>query len=1218
MSLVSSNARPADYTVTYFVTWVVIGTFYVILNSLASVDNDKVESGYTDDTLRAIGYLTACVYALQPIPIAVLWIVIYGGPIKVAFRSMLGCGKAKTGGDHDAEDIEDLAPQLNEALREEIVEYLKFGFDALFDKGFIKVHDDERDQISIFIDPQDALSNDSAKQDVTAKTGRRRRHSSSDTTSSSVYSWRSSVRGRSHAETSSTTATTEATKNASGSRVMNLLRQLSNRTSPRHGKDDATTHAAPPSTNDDAIETDSLDVIASRTNAAHARHVSAAPSNSEISEDMVKNVPTSPMTPDVQDLDVMDMSTSASEDLPDRSKPSGARRGTELKDVTIDVNDHVDAVESDVESEDVRCVVDENTIDVSGAIYVDKAQPMSSFAEDLSSPSITRSHMSHISEDGETRVEDIIITTGMTKNTRGSRVVFQEKMTSIFTKFRAALGVEETFQREMRQISAGMETNGRSGSFFFFTKRKLFCLKTMSKREFDVLRELIVPSTTAGAPPDSPSRVPYCDYMLDHPDSLIVRILGAYKLTMNDYSFSTYLYVMQNVFPPPRPGVVLAERYDIKGSAGEGPPFCAGPVLYRRSLPPKPGTLCLCKYCGQKFYMTKRNNQDIDMTKEITYWPEQIRSIRKPAIVEYNFSEAKRLRVRMEHSNARRREIPNGRRRSRRHHHHHHRDRATRRTSMASTYYGSTNSMLSTSSSVSDKHVDVRRRRGDMQHRPSTSETKTIDAIVANVTHSDDSDRVATHQNRQIGKGLRRIGTELIRRIPSQDLDRFANLKPVPPQDWRQATLLGNRTKEGREMLVDTDTGMRFYLHSQISKRARARWVMSSTSLTPLYTQSTLTRFDRHLRSDSTESSSTNSSHRNSSVDRAETTSPPLPSTSSAGRTTMPPLAIDESNESFRKQSRKFMKLQFHFETDGLEDVDSTWFDAMITPRSSESSREYEYFSNKTYGFFRIHASDLFKLNLSTTERDASSANTVPAANVMLHFSTIQPSRCPSHRFHEPVRDMMDGDLTQTIVLVPSERDALVSQIREDTLFLSLHGVMDYSLLLGVQQQQNVNENDMMEKEMKGLREKTGIRVHTMSSHYAYSQTYFMGIIDLLRVFDKAKVIENFNKRYLCCRGDRISAVPPDQYREYFVDFLSNQVFPPLSRRHRRRVRRRRSRTMETDARCQKASSRGTERKTKATDPATIKRTNETKDGSDGSGDDERTNETKDDSERAS
>ena len=141
-------------------TWTLIAICYIILSQVSSVSDEEVRAGYSDIDVRNLGYATACLYALQPCPIAILWIILYGGPIKVKFRSILGYGKKKTGGAHDEENIDDLSPQLNEALREEIVEYLKFGFDALFNTEFEKTRDPHKDQITIHIDPSEALRDD--------------------------------------------------------------------------------------------------------------------------------------------------------------------------------------------------------------------------------------------------------------------------------------------------------------------------------------------------------------------------------------------------------------------------------------------------------------------------------------------------------------------------------------------------------------------------------------------------------------------------------------------------------------------------------------------------------------------------------------------------------------------------------------------------------------------------------------------------------------------------------------------------------------------------------------------------------------------------------------------------------------------------------------------------------------------------------------------------
>jgi len=241
---------------------------------------------------------------------------------------------------------------------------------------------------------------------------------------------------------------------------------------------------------------------------------------------------------------------------------------------------------------------------------------------------------------------------------------------------------------------------------------------------------------------------------------------------------------MANIFPPPKKGVVLGEKYDIKGSAGEGPPLCAGPILYRRSLPPKPGTLSRCKYCGQKFYVRNNQKDESDFGVEVVYWPEQLRRLRKPDMVEYNFSEATRLRVRLEHSKNRRSSSLR-------------RNISGIRTSASERSLGSNNS------------------KKKLRKSSSSSSVKKIDHIMLNSVESNHSSS---------STALRRIGSEFIRRIPSSDIESYAPA-PIAPTDWRQSTLVGQTTEEEREVLVDVSSGFRFALRPEVMKKARVVWV---------------------------------------------------------------------------------------------------------------------------------------------------------------------------------------------------------------------------------------------------------------------------------------------------------------------------------------------------------------------------------------------------------
>ena len=275
---------------------------------------------------------------------------------------------------------------------------------------------------------------------------------------------------------------------------------------------------------------------------------------------------------------------------------------------------------------------------------------------------------------------------------------------------------------------------------------------------------------------------------------------------------------MANIFPPPKKGVVLGEKYDIKGSAGEGPPLCAGPILYRRSLPPPPGTLSRCKFCGQKFYTRKNNQDESDFGVSVVYWPEQLKRLRKPDIVEYNFSKARRLRLLIERSKNRR---PSSIR------------RGVLRTSASERHFYSSSS---NSSIMSDKKK--------LRRSSSSSEIKKIDAILENSTrtyiffyfvvaltrkHHNNNNNTGTRTTNHL-PALRRVGSEFIRRIPSQDIERYLP-QPIAPMDWKQCTMVGQTTADGeKEILVDQSSGFRFALSPEVKVSARVIWVNNKLS----------------------------------------------------------------------------------------------------------------------------------------------------------------------------------------------------------------------------------------------------------------------------------------------------------------------------------------------------------------------------------------------------
>ncbi|EFC47953.1 predicted protein, partial [Naegleria gruberi] len=89
-------------------------------------------------------------------------------------------------------------------------------------------------------------------------------------------------------------------------------------------------------------------------------------------------------------------------------------------------------------------------------------------------------------------------------------------------------------------------SDGKSGSFFFYSSDRKFMVKTISKSEVACLKR-ILPF--------------YYNHMISNPDSLIVRILGFHEMVIDNEKFN--FIVMGSIFPQSRS---IDELYDLKGS----------------------------------------------------------------------------------------------------------------------------------------------------------------------------------------------------------------------------------------------------------------------------------------------------------------------------------------------------------------------------------------------------------------------------------------------------------------------------------------------------------------------------------------------------------------------------------------------------------------------------------------------------------------------------
>jgi len=88
-------------------------------------------------------------------------------------------------------------------------------------------------------------------------------------------------------------------------------------------------------------------------------------------------------------------------------------------------------------------------------------------------------------------------------------------------------------------------SEGRSGAFFVFAPNQRYIIKTISKTEYQSLANL------------TPK---YYKHLKTYPESLLMRILGGYKIEL--FHTSIYVIVMDNIFC----GLSIKESYDLKGS----------------------------------------------------------------------------------------------------------------------------------------------------------------------------------------------------------------------------------------------------------------------------------------------------------------------------------------------------------------------------------------------------------------------------------------------------------------------------------------------------------------------------------------------------------------------------------------------------------------------------------------------------------------------------
>jgi len=139
---------------------------------------------------------------------------------------------------------------------------------------------------------------------------------------------------------------------------------------------------------------------------------------------------------------------------------------------------------------------------------------------------------------------------------------------------------------------------------------------------------------------------------------------------------------------------------------------------------------------------------------------------------------------------------------------------------------------------------------------------------------------------------------------------------------------------------------------------------------------------------------------------------------------------------------------------------------------------------------------------------------------------------------------LKDNDFHIPLELKKDDRDRVLKQLEADSKFLSSRNIMDYSLLVGVQNfTYKTYDEDVKASQEHGhtiLEKLPAARVRAPGM-------YFIGIIDILQGWDWNKWSERAAKILFKCHFtdyNQISCAPPSIYQERFMRFISESVIP--------------------------------------------------------------------------
>ncbi|KAJ8552503.1 hypothetical protein ON010_g10042 [Phytophthora cinnamomi] len=155
--------------------------------------------------------------------------------------------------------------------------------------------------------------------------------------------------------------------------------------------------------------------------------------------------------------------------------------------------------------------------------------------------------------------------------------------------------------------------------------------------------------------------------------------------------------------------------------------------------------------------------------------------------------------------------------------------------------------------------------------------------------------------------------------------------------------------------------------------------------------------------------------------------------------------------------------------------------------------------------------------------------------NASYTFGSTKNQECgDGMNFHEPDIVLKDNDLMTKIRIDPATAHRIYDQIHKDSDFLCSQGIMDYSLLMGIQSSEYFVDTSQLPQARRDL-------LFTQpATSVAGPSLYHFGIIDFLQQWTLEKKMERFYKTFVKRKDpEGVSALPPKPYKFRFQQKMS-------------------------------------------------------------------------------